>query len=131
MAFWGKVWRTNVSPTMAGCYNITSPDQIASTTPTILQDIPVGITSVSDAVGYWLDCLRRRLACTMTATNSGETIYNVTIRRGARVDTMVWTLSNTQGKYPIGITYATPNDSGSGSFYNMHQALDWSVQRLA
>jgi hypothetical protein len=131
MAFWGRVWRSDASANLASCYNITSPEQAAGAVPGILTDIPVHVSAVSDAVGYWLDQLRRRLAAHITATNSSLAAYAITIKRGSRTDTMTWTLANNQGTYPLIVTYATPSDSGSANFYNMGQALDWIVEKLA
>lgn len=134
MAFWGRVWRIGTTPdtTPAACYNITSVDQITSTTPGILTDLPVTVASVQEAIGYWLDQLRRRVSATITATNQSEVLLNITIRRGTRTDEMTWLLSSTQGKYPLVVSLTTPVDQYANiNFYNMGQALDWIVQKLA
>lgn len=131
MSFWGRVWRTNIVPgnTMAGCYNVTSADQVVSNT--ILTDTPIGASTVQEAMGYWLDCLRRRIAANVTATNQSEVVLNIAIQRGTRTDTMFWQLTNRSGKYPLYVTINTAVDTHVATFWDMGQALDWIVLKLA
>jgi hypothetical protein len=135
MAFWGKVWAT-----ACDCYqlaavttllNITSPDQ-NSNTPTVLLDTPIHAVSLSEAMGYWIDQLRRRLAAQVIVTNTGETVYNITLKRGNRVDRTTWSWYNSTGRYPVTCTYSTPHASSSSTqFYNVGQMLDYLVDKLA
>lgn len=133
MAFWGRVWRIATMPetTAAACYNVTSADQLVSSSPSILTDTPISVASTQEAMGYWLDSLRRRTAANITATNQSEVSLAITIRRGTRTDTMVWRLANQNGKYPLYCSLVTPTNTESANFWNMGQAIDWMVQKLA
>ena len=132
MALWSRVFRVNATSTSAcpsSCYNVTSADQL-STKPTILDDMPTAATSVADAVGYWVDQLRRRMAAKALVTSTTDTNYTVELRRGQRTDSIGWQ-TDTNGAYPLQITYTTASDSGSGRFENVHHAIDWLIDRLA
>lgn len=112
-------------------YNQTEPDQF-STKPTILDELPVTVTSIAEAVGYWVEMLRQRLAASATITATSTQIYTITLKRGTRTDTLTWQLSNAQGAYPLVVSYATPVDSETGQqFQNIRHALGWLVERLA
>ena len=136
MACWSRVFSGGVTTTLGGCtmpgsFNITEPNQF-TTQPSLLDEIPVPVNSIAEAVGYWVELLRRRLACTATITAQSSTVYSIELRRGTRRDTMTWQVENAQAAYPLVISYTTADDSVTAQqFQNVNHALDWLVERFA
>ena len=135
MACYSRVFSGGVSTIQGGtpsaCCNQTQPNQF-STKPTIFDEVPVAVGSIAEAVGYWTEILRQRLAATAYITATSDTIYTITLRRGSRMDVITWQLQNSQGAYPLVVGYTTPADSATGQqFQNVHHALDWLVEKLA
>ena len=136
MAIWSRVFnrycaRTSTSGTCpTSCYNITSPDQGAPR-PSIHDELPVSVSSTADAVGYWVDQLSRRLAATPTLVANSDVQYTIDLRRGQRLDVVVWRMQDNKGTYPLFLSYSTGNDSGDANFQNVNHAIDWLVQQLA
>jgi hypothetical protein len=114
----------------AGACNITSADQI-NTKPTLFDEMPVAVGSIGEAVGYWVEQLRRRMDARALITATSDTVYTITLRRGTKTDSVSWQLSNSMGAMPLIVGYSTLFDSASGvQFQNMNHALDWLVERL-
>lgn len=134
MACWSRVFQSNggcastTSGCSTSCYNSTTPNQ-NGTKPTIFDELPVMVSSTADAVGYWVDQLRRRLAAQEQITSTTMANYTIVLRRGTRIDTLEWMIGST-GQMPLQVTYTTPVDSGTASFHNMSHAIDWHVQLL-
>lgn len=136
MACWSRVFSGGITTTLGGCtmpgsFNITEPNQF-TVQPSLLDEIPVQVNSIAEAVGYWVEQLRRRLAAKATIMGQSSTVYAIELRRGTRLDTMTWQVSNAQAAYPLVISYTTADDSASAvQFQNINHALDWLVDRLA
>lgn len=137
VASWSKVWKATASGSAAStsgcnlsaCCNVTSPSQLTANN-TLADGIPCNVETAAEAVGYWIDHIARRLAAKYTITASSDMVYDITFKRGQRTDTVKWQVGS-QGRYPIIVTYNTPVDSGSASFFDVFHAVDWHVQILA
>ncbi len=111
--------------------NQTAPDQF-TTSPSLLDEIPVQVGSIAEAVGYWVEQLRRRLAATAIVTSTASTVYRIEMRRGTRRDIITWQVQNAQAAYPLVVGYTSGVDSAAAvQFQNVNHALDWLVDRLA
>lgn len=137
MACWSRVFSGGATTSGTGCCipsaccNQTSADQV-STKPTIFDELPVTTGSIAEAVGYWAEQLRQRLAATATITATSDQIYTIVLRRGTRTDSTTWQVTNAQAAYPLVVSYATPVDSGSNvQFWNVHHCIDWLVEKFA
>ena len=135
MPLWSRVFnRSSFTRTVTGnacstdCYNSTSPS--TSGVASVLDNIPALLATVSEAIGYWAELVRRRLAATAIMTSSTDSTFTVVFRRGARVDTTTWQTSNNTGTYPLMVAYTSAADSGSARFENAEHAVDWLVDRL-
>ena len=132
MSMWSRVWATNYYPPITALYNVTSPDQLSSTIPTIFWNTPIHAVSLYDAVGYWIDVLRRRLGAKAITTNPSDATFTILLQRGTRTDSTTWRWYNNQGRFPVYVTYATPHDTGSSTqFFDMGQLLDFLVEKFA
>lgn len=134
MPLWSRVFnRSSFTSTSTGnacstdCYNAVSPPV---GTATVLDNIPASLATVSEAIGYWAEQVRRRLAATAIMTSSTDTTFTVEFKRQARIDIVTWQTTNNTGTYPLTVTYTTATDSGSGRFENVQNAVDWLVDRL-
>ncbi|KKN56103.1 hypothetical protein LCGC14_0575810 [marine sediment metagenome] len=140
MALWSRVFSgNNVSTTQGGgcctittaACNRTSPNE-GTVKPTVFDDLPVQTNSVADAIGYWAEQLRRRLAAMATITATSLQVYVITYRRGARTDVVTWQMETQQGALPLVVQYTGPVDSAANQqFQNMRHAVDWLVDKLA
>lgn len=136
VASWSKVWKATASGSAAGtsscptaCCNNTSPTQLTANN-TLADSIPVGVETIAEAVGYWIDHIGRRLAARYTIVANSNMIYEVTFQRGQREDVVTWRVG-AQGRYPLQISYVSGSNSGSADFYDVFHAVDWHVRVLA
>lgn len=134
MPLWSRVFnRSSFTSTSTGnacstdCYNAVSPPVGTST---VLDNIPASLATVAEAIGYWAELMRRRLAARAIMTSSTDSTFTVVFKRNTRTDTTTWQTTNNQGTYPLMVTYTTATDTDTGRFENAQNAVDWLVDRL-
>lgn len=131
MADWTRVWGGGSSCGGSCDQYLCIPRSAVSNPPestaSILDGLPINITTVGAAIATWMDRLRRRLdakicLCTVVTLNTTYlgTLPNATV-----------TMTIQGGYFPLTIQYTRAQETGSAVFDNFPAALDWLVARLA
>jgi len=132
MANWSRVWSSQCSPcnkTDTDSFNFRGPDDISKNKPNVLDGLPSSISSLSAAVDYFADEIRKLTEIhRFVIVGTSESSFTVTFKRHRKDDiTLELAFSSTNGTLPV---HASMTGGYSNYMYNMGHLVDWVVDKI-
>jgi hypothetical protein len=139
-ANWSRVWRSEGSgcgssmgtgACASSCYNFVGNQN--DPTKSILNDFPLGVGTVAEAMQLFANSLATRLgASDPVSRSSSDMDAAITMRLSRRADDTVKLQLRMApyGNYPVSCTYTYGVGTGTGSFGSLGSLQDWLVAEL-
>lgn len=131
MAQWSRVWNTSIdSSCSTSCYNPLYPPR--SPNGNVLDGFPLYIQTCGQAVHEFAQALKAALPANNIVpkyTSTGKYTLEIQINRKTTATATIQ-FSGTIGDYPVSATYTKGASSGSSSFVDLTDLLNWLVSSL-